>query len=144
MTTINDKGKELYKQSFATNHEITQENVVEMVEAGRTRWKVENENNNTLKTKGYHLKHNFGHGKKHLSSLLATMNLLAFLVHTLLEQMDSRYQLIRAKLPIRKIFYQHITTMTMYELFQNFDALMNFMLDRLENGPRPPAYRDSG
>ena len=144
VTTINDKGKELYKQSFATNHEITQENVVEMVEAGRTRWKVENENNNTLKTKGYHLKHNFGHGKKHLSSLLATMNLLAFLVHTLLEQMDSRYQLIRAKLPIRKIFYQHITTMTMYELFQNFDALMNFMLDRLENGPRPPAYRDSG
>jgi len=72
------------------------------------------------------------------------MNLLAFLVHTLLEQMDSRYQLIRAKLPIRKIFYQHITTMTMYELFQNFDALMNFMLDRLENGPRPPTYRDSG
>ena len=83
--------------------EITQVNAVEMVEAGRTRWKVENENNNTLKTKGYHLEHNFGHGKKHLSSLLATMNLLAFLVHTLLEQMDSRYQLIRTKLPTRKI-----------------------------------------
>ncbi len=29
-------------------------------------WKVENENNNTLKTKGYHLEHNFGHGQKHL------------------------------------------------------------------------------
>jgi hypothetical protein len=31
---------------------------------------VENENSNTLKTKGYHLTHNFGHGKQHLSSLL--------------------------------------------------------------------------
>ena len=45
--------------------------------AGRARWKIENENNNVLKTKGYHLDHNFGHGKKHLSSLLLTMNLLA-------------------------------------------------------------------
>jgi hypothetical protein len=32
------------------------------VAAGRARWKVENENNNTLKTKGYHLEHNYGHG----------------------------------------------------------------------------------
>ena len=31
----------------------------------------------TLKTKGYHLEHNFGHGKKYLSSLLAAMNMLA-------------------------------------------------------------------
>ena len=37
---------------------------------------VENENNNTLKTKGYHLEHNFGHGKQHLSSFLATLNIL--------------------------------------------------------------------
>jgi len=41
-----------------------QQNVAEIVSAGRTRWKIENENNNTLKTKGYHFAHNFGHGKK--------------------------------------------------------------------------------
>jgi hypothetical protein len=35
-----------------------------------------------LKTKGYHLEHNFGHGKKNLSALLMTFNLLAFLFHT--------------------------------------------------------------
>jgi len=29
---------------------------------GRCRWKIENENNNTLKTKGYHFEHNYGHG----------------------------------------------------------------------------------
>ena len=32
-----------------------------LVHAGRARWKVENENNNTLQTKGYNLTHNFGH-----------------------------------------------------------------------------------
>jgi len=50
---------------------------------------VENESTNTIKTKGYHLTHNFGHGKQHLSALLATLNLLAFLFHTLLELLDS-------------------------------------------------------
>jgi hypothetical protein len=40
-----------------------------VVEAGRSRWKIENENNNVLKTKGYHLEHNFGHGQQHLSNV---------------------------------------------------------------------------
>lgn len=65
--------------------------------AGRARWKITNEHNNVLKTKGDQLEHNFGHGKEHLSSFLATihpvrcgalshgMNLLAFGLHTLLE-----------------------------------------------------------
>jgi hypothetical protein len=62
--------------------------VATIVLAGRTRWKVENENNNTLKTKGYNLEHNFGHGKQHLSSLLVTLNILSLLFHTRLELLD--------------------------------------------------------
>jgi hypothetical protein len=67
-------GKVAYKNAFATNHTITDQTVEEIVLAGRTRWKVENENNNTLKTKGYNLEHNFGHGKQHLSSFLAVID----------------------------------------------------------------------
>lgn len=63
---------------------MSSKEAVEIVRAGRARWKIENENNNTLKTKGYHLEHNFGHGKNHLSEALATLNILAFLFHTLL------------------------------------------------------------
>ena len=66
-----------------------------MVAAGRARWKVENEDINTLKTKGYHLEHNFGHGKQHLCEVLATLNILAFSVHTLLDLYDARYALLR-------------------------------------------------
>ena len=42
-------------------------NVAAMVAAGRARWKIENEAFNTLKTKGYNLEHNFGHGERHLA-----------------------------------------------------------------------------
>ena len=58
-------------------HPVTAENVVALVAAGRSRWKIENENNNTLKTKGYHFEHNYGHGKQHLSAVLASLILLA-------------------------------------------------------------------
>jgi len=79
VTVTNVQGEVLYRNAFITDFAITDDNVAAIVAAGRARWKIENENNNTLKTKGYHLEHNFGHGKKHLSSLLAAMNILAFL-----------------------------------------------------------------
>ena len=61
-----------------TNHSLNIDNIAEVVEGGRCRWKTENENHNVLKTKGYKLGHNFGHGQKHLSSTLLSLNLLAF------------------------------------------------------------------
>lgn len=67
ITTTDENGKILYCNAFATNLTINNDNVVEIVEAGRSCWKIENENNNTLKTKGYHFEHNYGHGKQHLS-----------------------------------------------------------------------------
>jgi hypothetical protein len=71
------KGKVTYRNSFIADMPVGQDNVVAMVAAGRAGWKIENEAFNTLKTKGYNLVHNFGHGQKHLSSVLATLNLLA-------------------------------------------------------------------
>jgi hypothetical protein len=56
------------------------------------------ENNNALKIKGYPFEHNYGHGKQPLSSLLATLILLAYLTHSVLEWVDDNYRLLR---PIR-------------------------------------------
>ena len=71
---------------------MSSDEIVEgIANAGRARWKVENENNNVLKIKGYHLEHNFGHGQEHLAQLLVTLNLLAFLMHTILELMGGSY-----------------------------------------------------
>lgn len=131
LTTIRDDGKQTYKNAFATNHLITETNVADIVRDGRTRWKVENENNNTLKTKGYNLTHNFGHGKEHLSSLLATLNILSFLFHTVLDMMNTSYHCIRQFLP-RKRFFNDLRALTCYLCFDSWDALMAFMIEKLE------------
>lgn len=132
LTTTRADGRVIYNNAFATNHPVTADNVADIVKAGRTRWKVENENNNTLKTKGYHLTHNFGHGKQHLSTLLATLNLLAFLFHTVLGMSDAKYQLIRQHLPTRKTFFNDIRALTRYLYFESWHSLLEFMLRGLE------------
>jgi len=84
----------LYQNSFVTNHTVMNANVAQITEIGRTRWKIENENN-TLKTKGYHLEHNFGHGGQDLANTLATLNVLAYLIHTIQELLEPAYQRLR-------------------------------------------------
>lgn len=125
-------GKKIYQNAFATNFKITQKNVKQIVEDGRTRWKIENENNNTLKTKGYHLEHNFGHGKENLSSLLLTLNLLAFLFHTALELCDEEFQLRRLSIANREEFFHHIKILAMYVDFKNWMHLMDVLLKKLK------------
>jgi len=133
ITIVRDEdGKRLYKNAFVTNHLVTKETVPAIVSCGRARWKIENENNNTLKTKGYHLDHNYGHGKKHLASLLATMNILAFLFHTMLEFMDEKYRLLRRVLGARATLFNDIRALLKHLCFRSFDRLMEFMVESRE------------
>ncbi len=76
--TREDTGVQLYKNAFVTDFEVIETTVEAIARDGRARWKVENENNNVLKTKGYHIEHNFGHGGQHLAALLLSLNMLAF------------------------------------------------------------------
>ena len=99
----------LYHNTFVTNLALDDRKVLEVVAAGRCRWKIENENNNTLKTKGYHFEHNYGHGQQYLSSVLASLIILAFLVHTVLEWMDDQYQRLRRKLPSRQRLFSDMS-----------------------------------
>lgn len=73
------------KQHFTwvTDVLISDQNVMKIMRGGRARWKVENETFNTLKTQGYRFEHNFGHGNKHLSEVLALLMMLAFMVDEL-------------------------------------------------------------
>jgi hypothetical protein len=121
-------GKVLYHNAFITDHLLSNATVAPVVSAGRSRWKTENENHNVLKTKGYHLEHNFGHGKLHLAPFLLTLNLLAFLFHTVLQLVDPPYQQIRRQRGTRKGFFQDILSLTKYFLFTSWQHLIDFML----------------
>jgi hypothetical protein len=127
-----DTGEQLYKNAFCTDFKVEETTVAAIVRDGRTRWKVENENNNVLKTKGYHLEHNFGHGSEYLASLLLSLNLLAFLFHTVLDLVDEKYRLIRQALRTRKKFFQHIEALLCYVQFSSWDDLFAFMCKGLE------------
>ena len=138
--TVTDRktGKQLYHNAFITNHPVTEKTVGLLVDCGRARWKIENENNNTLKRQGYHLEHNFGHGKEHLASLLATLNLLAFLFHTLLEYMNEKYQLLRQAIGARTRLFEHLRILLIHVCYLNWEHLLDFMLSSLEK-PHDPA-----
>ena len=125
-------GEQLYYNSYITNHRLTADNVVDIAHAGRGRWKIENENNNVLKTKGYHLEHNFGHGKQYLSAFMLSLNLLAFLFHTVLEWSDDKYALLRQVLARRQTFFHDIQALMRYMVFDHWDHLMDFMIRGLE------------
>jgi len=129
-------GEQLYYNTFVTNHQLTEQTVISVADAGRTRWKVENENNNVLKTKGYHLEHNFGHGQQYLASFLLTLNLLAFLFHSVLELVDAKYRLLRQALGARRTFFNDIKTLTRYLYFQSWHHLLDFMIKQLELEPK--------
>ena len=131
-------GKILYQNSFVTNHAITAANVIPLAQVGRTRWKIENENNNTLKTKGYHLEHNFGHGQQDLANVLATLNLLAFLLHSIQELIEPAYQRLRRALGARKTFFNDLRALTRYMVFDTWEDLFRFMQEGLEIPAEPP------
>jgi hypothetical protein len=131
LVTTDADGKVVFRNAWATSHAITVDNVVELAAAGRARWKIENENNNTLKTKGYHFEHNFGHGKQHLANLFATLILLAFLMHTTLDWIDASYRAVRDALPSRRTFFEHLRALIQYFPFDDWTHLMQFMLQRL-------------
>ncbi|MHB8422908.1 MAG: hypothetical protein ACYDAM_09145 [Leptospirales bacterium] len=60
LVTTDERGAVVFKNAWITSHRVTRANVATLALCARSRWKVENENNNVLKTKGYHLEHNFG------------------------------------------------------------------------------------
>lgn len=133
ITVVNaTTGAQLYHNSCISNHRLTPDNVLHVAQASRGRWKIENENNNVLKTKGYHLEHNFGHGQQYLAAVMFSLNLLAFLFHTVLEWSDEKYALLRKVLARRQTFFTDIQALMRYMVFASWDHLINFMIQGLE------------
>lgn len=131
-------GKVTYRNSFVTDLAVSKNNVAELAACGRARWKIENESFNTLKTKGYNLEHNFGHGQQHLSAVLATMNLIAFAMHTVADLVDAVWAAARAAAGARRRFFEDLRAITTYLVFPTWAAL----LKTLGYGALPPAIPD--
>ena len=108
--------------------------MAELAACGRARWKIENESFNVLKTKGYHLEHNFGHGRQHLAAVLATLNLLAFAFHTVCDLADELWRAALDAAGARRRFFEHLRAITVYLVFPTWRIL----LTTLATGQPPP------
>lgn len=108
------KGKEL-NFSWVTNILISTINVIKITEGGRARWKIENETFNTLKNLGYNFEHNYGHGKKYLSTVLCLLMMLSFLIDQVQEICCSLFQQCRK------------FARTYYNLWANMRTLFHFV-----------------
>jgi len=68
----NAQGEQLYPNSWITDPAGDAATVAVVVQIGRTRWKIENEQFTVHKNHGYDLPHNYGHGQPHLSVKVKT------------------------------------------------------------------------
>ena len=120
-------GTVTYRSSFVTSLPVNRDNVATLANCARARWKIENESFNVLKRHGYHLEHNFGHGKRTLACMLATLNLIAFALHTACDLVESLWQQARQRLGARRRLFEHLRTVTEYRVFADWNALFRLL-----------------
>ena len=120
--------KVTYHNSWVTDFRVDAGNVAELVRIGRCRWKIENETFNTLKNQGYHIEHNFGHGKKHLSLNFLLLNLLAFFMHQIFELTDLLYQECRRAFGSRRNLWDNLRASIRLLIFPDWETLLRRLL----------------
>jgi hypothetical protein len=122
-----DKKGKTTKFSWVTNLVLDRKSAVEVMRIGRSRWKIENETFNTLKNQGYQFEHNYGHGKKNLSTVLAYLMLLAFHTDQLIQRCNQPFQQIWKAAKTKVKLWQTIRALFMVQIFLSFQQLYNTM-----------------
>lgn len=114
--------------SWVTSFKITDDNVFDIMRAGRARWRIENETFNTLKNQGYNFEHNYGHGYENLCSVMTMLMMLAFLVDQVQQLCDKLYQMVRKKKGLNTLF-EHVRTLVQYVFWDSWTLLYETILN---------------
>lgn len=127
-------GELRYHNSWLTDLDVDAANVAVVVQIGRTRWKIENEQFNVQKNHGYELTHNYGHGQRTLSMVFYLLNLLAYVAHEIVELGDRLYQRCRAQESRRELWAALRTTLNIL-LVESWSHLLRIYLEEAEASP---------
>ncbi len=109
--------------SWVTDIPINESNLMKLMRGGRARWKIENETFNTLKNQGYHFEHNFGHGDKHLSTVLMHLMMLAFLIDQVQQRCCPLFQAALAAAQRKIYFWRKLRSRFDMCLISSWEAL---------------------
>ncbi|WP_198264437.1 hypothetical protein [sulfur-oxidizing endosymbiont of Gigantopelta aegis] len=126
---INSEGKITYRNSWVTDFQVSEHNIIQLVQAGRCRWKIENECFNTLKNQGYSIEHNYGHGKQHLSYNMYLLTLLAFYFHQIFELTDGAYQACRTKAGSKRYLWEMFRGTIQFLVMDSWEEMMDLYLN---------------
>lgn len=114
------KGKERIF-SWVANIPVSTTNVLKITQGGRARWKIENETFNALKNLGYNFEHNYGHGKKHLSTVFCMLMMLAFLIDQVQEICCSVFQRCKNFAGTYRGLWMTMRTLFQYVFFSSWE-----------------------
>jgi hypothetical protein len=132
-----------YQYACVADITLTAENVADVVRAGRSRWKIENETFNTLKNQGYNLEHNYGHGKKHLSSVFACLMMLAFFLDQVQENCCRYFQAARGRFHSRTALWSKMRSLFDCFLISDWESFYAALIWGREAGELLPHRRSS-
>ncbi len=127
-------GELFYHNSWITDLEVDATDVAVVVQIGRTRWKIENEQFNVHKNHGYELTHNYGHGQQTLSMVFYLLNLLAYVAHVTLALGDRLYQRCRTQ-ESRRELWNALRTLVNSLLVESWAHLLQLYLDDVDASP---------
>lgn len=119
---IDKKGKKT-TFTWVTDLEVNKNTVESIANIGRSRWKIENETFNTLKNQGYNFEHNYGHGYKNLSMVLAQLMMLAFLIDQIIQKCNQGFAEIYKAAKTKSKLWENQRALFSTQCFQNFHEL---------------------
>jgi hypothetical protein len=121
--------------SWVTDLVLDQPKIRKVPRGGRARWKIENETFNTLKNQGYHFEHNYGHGEKNLSVVLALLMMLAFLIDQVQQKCNPLFRAAWKKKGPKSALWESLR-----QLFGSFEvASMREIYEAIAYGYTRPA-----
>lgn len=128
---IEGKREKRGRCGWVTSHEITKNNIYELMLGGRARWKIENETFNTLKNQGYQFEHNFGHGEQQLHTVFALLMMLAFLVDQVQEAACGLFQAALTGMKSKRALWDRMRSFFQIYLIETWQDLFTAMSQRL-------------
>lgn len=121
--------------SWVTKLIPTEKNVYQIMRAGRSRWRIENEAFNTLKNQGYNFEHNYGHGYKNLCSVMTMLMMLAFLIDQVQQLCCKIYQKARKHVGRLSTLFERTRSFIGIGVFDSWRHMYTFIGDPTA---RPP------
>ena len=109
--------------SWVTDLPVDESNVMDLMRAGRARWRIGNETFNTLKNQGYNFEHNFGHGENRLSTVFAYLMMLAFLIDQIQQRCCRLFCAAQAKAERPRYFWEQLRALFLQWVLPDWDTL---------------------